>query len=61
MGLFRDLEKFTALKKLVVMVTRQEVVPVNSQEHIVWKTLEVVKANFPGFKIPEFESQRRED
>jgi hypothetical protein len=50
---FRDLVKFKALEKLVVMISRMEILPADEKEHIVWKALNVVKTQYPSFKIPE--------
>lgn len=27
--------------------------PADEKQHIVWKTLQVVKGKFPGFRLPE--------
>jgi hypothetical protein len=52
---FLKLVKFTALEKLVVLITREETIPANPKHHIIWKTLKVVKDKHPSFKLPEVE------
>ena len=52
---FHDLVNFPALKTLVVMISRQELIPKDPKKHIVHKTLGVVKNKYPSFNVPEVE------
>jgi hypothetical protein len=55
---FLDLIKFPALEKLVVLITRVETIPANPKQHIILKTLNVVKNKHPSFNFPEVEFRR---
>ena len=52
---FHELVNFPALKILVVMILRQETILEDPNQHIVYKTLNVVKKRYPSFNVPEVE------
>jgi hypothetical protein len=37
------------------MVSREGTIPDDPKQHIIWKTLKVIKDNHPSFNIPEVE------